>query len=115
MDGANEWRILFQIVMPLSVPALATIGLFSIMMYWNDWWQALLFIRDRNLYPLQYWLYTVLSNADVLNNTSVANLGLNTPPLHTIRMAVAVLAMDPSRWPSWRCNGTLFEGLPLAE
>ncbi len=95
MDGANEWRILFQIVMPLSVPALATIGLFSIMMYWNDWWQALLFIRDRNLYPLQYWLYTVLSNADVLNNTSVANLGLNTPPLHTIRMAVAVLAMGP--------------------
>ena len=95
IDGANEWQILFQIVLPLSVPALATIALFSIMMYWNDWWQALLFIRNRDLYPLQYWLYTVLSNADVLNQTNVANLGLNTPPLQTIRMAVAVLAMGP--------------------
>jgi putative aldouronate transport system permease protein len=95
IDGANEWQILFQIVLPLSVPALATIALFSIMMYWNDWWQALLFIRNRDMYPLQYWLYTVLSNAEVLNKTNVANLGLNTPPLQTVRMAVAVLAMGP--------------------
>ncbi len=95
IDGANEWQILFKIVLPLSVPALATIGLFSIMMYWNDWWQALLFIRNRDMYPLQYWLYTVLSNAEVLNKTNVANLGLNTPPLQTVRMAVAVLAMGP--------------------
>ncbi|MEP6894015.1 MAG: carbohydrate ABC transporter permease [Chloroflexota bacterium] len=95
IDGANEWQILFQIVLPLSVPALATIALFSIMMYWNDWWQALLFIRNRDMYPLQYWLYTVLSNAEVLNRTNVANLGLNTPPLQSVRMAVAVLAMGP--------------------
>jgi putative aldouronate transport system permease protein len=95
IDGASEWQILFQIVLPLSTPALATIGLFSIMMYWNDWWQALLYIRNRDLYPLQYWLYTVLSNADVLNKTNVANLGLTTPPLQTVHMAVAVLAMGP--------------------
>ena len=115
IDGANEWQILFRIVLPLSVPALATIALFSIMMYWNDWWQALLFIRNRDLYPLQYWLYTVLSNADVLNQTNVANLGLNTPPLQTIRMAVAVLAMGPISLAFLSLQRYFIRGITLGE
>src|SRR5207237_593474 len=57
IDGAGEFRIFFQIVIPLSTPALATVGLFSMLQYWNDWWLALLFIDDKKLYPLQYLLY----------------------------------------------------------
>jgi hypothetical protein len=59
VDGAGEWRIFFQFVVPLSTPSLATIGLFCILMYWNDWWLALLFINEPKLHPLQYMLYTI--------------------------------------------------------
>ena len=51
VDGASEWRIFFRIVVPLSTPALATVGLFSVLLYWNDLWQALLFIDSQRMYP----------------------------------------------------------------
>ncbi len=62
IDGAGEWRIFFQIVLPLSKPALATVALFFILRYWNDWFLALLFINKDTLYPLQYLLYVLMAN-----------------------------------------------------
>ena len=56
-------QIFFQFVLPLSTPSLATVGLFCILMYWNDWYLALLFINTKALQPLQYMLYAVLTNA----------------------------------------------------
>ena len=56
IDGAGHWTIFFRIALPLSVTALLTVGLMYALSYWNDWWHALMFIDDRDLYPLQYYL-----------------------------------------------------------
>jgi putative aldouronate transport system permease protein len=97
IDGANEWQIYARIVMPLSVPALATISLFLILMFWNDWWLSLLYINEPSLYPLQYLLFAILRNAEFLsrNSNASAMLGSVQVPLQTIRMAMAVVAMGP--------------------
>jgi putative aldouronate transport system permease protein len=93
VDGAGEWRIFFRIVVPLSTPALATVGLFSILLYWNDLWQALLFIDDQRLYPLQFLLYRLIHNVSILQENAVAQ---GTPqPYQSVRMAMAVLAIGP--------------------
>lgn len=96
VDGASEFRIFWQIVLPLSTPALATVGLFMILIYWNDWWLSLLYINNPNLYPLQYLLFSIIRNAEFL--TSANNTGLLTGvelPTQTMRMAMVVIAMGP--------------------
>lgn len=98
MDGASEWRIFFTMVLPLSVPALVTIGLFISFQYWNDWWLGLLFIDNQDLIPLQLMLYRVMSTIEYLsNNLSSVNVSIDMsqfPSLST-RMAMAVLAAGP--------------------
>ncbi len=94
VDGAGEWRIFFAIVLPLSKPALATIGLFVALGIWNDWILALYFISDANLYPLQYLLQILLANANVIAN--MRQLSTQAIPLQTMRMAMAVLATGPA-------------------
>lgn len=95
VDGAGELRIFWSIVLPLSKPALATVGLFVALGYWNDWILALYFIRDANLYPLQYLLQITLANANVIA-TQTQQLGNQQIPLQTMRMAMAVLATGPA-------------------
>jgi putative aldouronate transport system permease protein len=94
IDGASQWRIFFQIALPLSTPALATIGLFMILMYWNDWWLALLYIDNKNLQPLQYMLYAILTNVRAMQ-ASPQTTGMQLP-VSTARMAMAVLATGPA-------------------
>jgi putative aldouronate transport system permease protein len=94
IDGAGEWRVFFQIVLPLSRPGLATVGLFLILLYWNDWWLALLFINSRELQPLQYMLYNILNNARAIQANVAQSSGM-VLPLNTVRMAMAVLATGP--------------------
>jgi putative aldouronate transport system permease protein len=93
LDGASEWRIFFRIVVPLSTPALATVGLFSILFYWNDLYLSLLFINNPRLYNLQYLLYKIIANLSVLEDAAMQS-GI-TAPLQSVRMALAVLAMGP--------------------
>lgn len=97
IDGASEFRIYLNIVLPLSTPAIATVGLFCILMFWNDWWLALLYINDAKLYPLQYLLYAILRNAEFLatNTNASAMLTSVVVPLQTTRMAMAVVAIGP--------------------
>jgi putative aldouronate transport system permease protein len=88
--------VFFQLVIPLSTPALATVGLFCVLMFWNDWWLPLLYVNDPKLFSLQYLLYSVMRNAEYL--TSGAATGLTTSvqiPTQTMRMAMVVLAMGP--------------------
>lgn len=93
LDGASEWRIFFQIIIPLSTPALATVGLFALLFYWNDLYLSLLFINNPQLYNLQYLLYKIISNLGILNDAfAQSNV---KPPLQSVRMAMAVLAMGP--------------------
>lgn len=98
IDGASEWRIFFKMVLPLSLPALVTIGLFIAFQYWNDWWLGLLYIDSQKLIPLQLMLYRVMNTIEYLsNNISSVNVSIdmsNFPSLST-RMAMAVLAAGP--------------------
>lgn len=94
IDGAGEWRIFFQMVMPLSKPVLATISLFYILRYWNDWFMALLFINDPKLYPLQYLLQVLMRNINFLASNPQT---MGEPiPTSSARMAMAVLAFGPA-------------------
>ncbi|RPH61046.1 MAG: carbohydrate ABC transporter permease [Chloroflexi bacterium] len=62
LDGANHIQILFKIMVPLSTPMLATISLFTIVQHWNSWFDGIIFMRDVKLWPLQSYLYTMLTN-----------------------------------------------------
>lgn len=98
IDGAGEWKIFYQIVLPLAKPGLATVGLFTAFVYWNDWWLAMLFIDNQKLVPLQYMLYRILSNIQYLSTSlQTANIKINIQelPNESARMAIAILAAGP--------------------
>ncbi|WP_135548611.1 carbohydrate ABC transporter permease [Paenibacillus cymbidii] len=98
IDGARETRIFFTIVLPLSKPALATVGLFIAFIYWNDWWLGLLFIDKPDLVPLQLLLYRIMSAIEFLtNNLNSVNIDFDLAsfPSLSARMAMAVLAAGP--------------------
>ena len=97
IDGANEWRIFFQIVVPISTPALAVVGLFMMLGYWNDWWLSLLFIDQPNLYSIQFLLYNLQASLQALQSDprALQALGSVELPAQTARMAMAVLAIGP--------------------
>ena len=99
IDGAGEFQTFVWIVLPLAKPVLATIGLFNLLTYWNDWYAPLLFINNEKLFNLQYLMYRVdkaiiylSNNAGSINNATqiMANL-----PTQTARMAMAVIAIGP--------------------
>jgi putative aldouronate transport system permease protein len=97
VDGAGEWTIFWQIAVPLARPALATIALFIALSYWNDWTTALYFIRSPDLYPLQYLLYIIQSNAQAMAlQEQAGQIGTQKLPSETARMAMAVLATGPA-------------------
>ncbi|CAN5717833.1 carbohydrate ABC transporter permease [soil metagenome] len=95
IDGSGEWRTFFQIVVPLSTPGLATVGLFSMLMYWNDWFTSLLYIEKTVLFPIQYLLYTIVNNMDFLDLLSQQAGVRVDPPRIPARMAMVVLAIGP--------------------
>lgn len=99
IDGSGELRIFFRIVLPLSTPALATLGLFISFAYWNDWFNALLFIDNEKYVPLQLLLVRILSQIEFLANSPLAEAAsklqfANFPTL-SVRMAMAILAGGP--------------------
>lgn len=96
IDGAGNFKIFVQIVLPLSKPALATIGLFTALTYWNDWYLCYLFVNNPEYNSLQYYLYRTLSAQQVLQNivgSSGINLGLL--PTETMKMAMVIIATGP--------------------
>ncbi|QHT63191.1 carbohydrate ABC transporter permease [Paenibacillus lycopersici] len=98
MDGASEFRIFSQLITPLSVPVLATIGLFSALGYWNDWFLSLMFVDKQELQPLQLLLRTLISNVDFLRNTSnAAAMQRIMPqiPSESMKMALTVVTIGP--------------------
>ncbi|WP_337102223.1 carbohydrate ABC transporter permease [Paenibacillus sp. YIM B09110] len=99
IDGAGEFTIFTRIVLPLSKPALATLGLFLVLQYWNDWWLTLLYIDHENKMKLQYLLIRVLRNMEFLNSAEAIQYGLVKPgqqvPSLSARMAMCILAAGP--------------------
>ncbi|SFL82690.1 putative aldouronate transport system permease protein [Paenibacillus sp. 1_12] len=90
MDGAKEFRILLQIVIPLSVPSLLTIGLFYMVGHWNEFFQAVMYVTDRTLFPLQVVIREIL----MLTQQPMENAE-NMMPTETIQMASVVMASLP--------------------
>ncbi len=100
MDGASQFTIFSRIVMPISLPVLATIGLFLCFSYWNDWYQSMLYIEDSKLYSLQALLNAILTNIQMLaKNAATMGLGaaemLAKMPQEAARMAIVVIIVAP--------------------
>ena len=99
IDGASELRTFLQIVLPLSLPGIATIALFSTLGYWNDWFNALLYIDQPNLIPLQSLLMKIEANLEFMRQNmdiSSTQSGLfNTIPADAAKMAMVVIATLP--------------------
>jgi len=97
MDGAGEFLIFWRIVMPLSVPVLATVGLFVSIGYWNDWFNGLIFITDSKLYSIQNMLNRMLLDIEFMKRATQTNLTsvIADLPSRGMRMAVAVVGVLP--------------------
>lgn len=99
IDGASEYRTFFKIVLPLSTPSLATIGLFVAIAYWNDWMTCSLYIENQDLITLQYLLQSLMSNLDFLQSNPNASesiiRALGMLPNESARMATCVLSIGP--------------------
>ncbi|MCD1258338.1 carbohydrate ABC transporter permease [Paenibacillus athensensis] len=97
IDGAGDFRIYWKLILPLSTPGLATIGLFIALAYWNDWFNAAVFINTDTKFPLQFLLYKILASAEVLRSRIVGSLSLSNmeAPTETLKMAVAVIVTGP--------------------
>ncbi len=97
IDGAGHWTIFFRIALPLSTTALLTVGLMYALSYWNDWWHALMFIDNRDLYPLQYYLYSIVSNVNAVSSGRVPAGAAATIrlPAETVKMAVTIITIGP--------------------
>ncbi len=97
IDGAGDMRIFVSLILPMLKPALATIGLFLALGYWNEWYQSSLFLGSKvAVKPLQFTLYEVVNKIDALKN-SVAGQFVNIAdiPQESVKMANAVLATGP--------------------
>jgi putative aldouronate transport system permease protein len=97
IDGAGEYRIFFKIVLPLSLPIMATVGLMSGLAYWNDWNNGLIYITDARLNSIQLVLNQMITNIQALATSDLnSNSTSNTPlPSTSVRMAIAVVAVVP--------------------
>lgn len=99
LDGAGELRIFFRLVLPISLPGIATIALFQALYYWNDWWLPIMFIVEPKLYNLQFLLQRMMQNIQLLSQNSEyaanASAEMANIPKEGARMALCVVAMGP--------------------
>lgn len=96
IDGAGEFRIFCRIVLPLIPSGLATIGLFKALFYWNDWYNAMLYINEQTLFPLQYMLYDILNRSTSLAEIAAfTGMYVEDLPTYSLKMAMAIVATGP--------------------
>ncbi len=105
IDGASEWRVFFQFMLPLSKPVIATVALFVLLGKWNDWNTSLIYIRDNELYSIQYLLQRILREAEFIKQMNSGGTAINmgtidtsdlaSTPTETIRYAMVVVAAGP--------------------
>jgi len=95
IDGANEIYIYYKIIIPLSIPILATVGLMVGINYWNDWINGQYYITDRSYYTLQVMLTKIMQNLQLLVNMGDASFSSSEMPGVSVRMAIAVFGTVP--------------------
>ena len=96
IDGAGDFRIFVSLILPMLKPALATVGLFLALGYWNEWYNSMLYLQNVDFVPLQYYLYNIVNKAAALNQSVAgANVTVGHLPTQTLKMATAVLTTGP--------------------
>jgi len=95
IDGANDYRTYLSIVLPMSGPVIATVALFIILQYWNEWFLALLIINDRKLYPLQYLLRQIMARVSYVQNQAKEAMTAGSMPQESVKMATVVVTIGP--------------------
>lgn len=96
IDGARDSYIAFRIYFPLSVPVLATIALFYGLAYWNDWFNAIMLVTNNDLHPLQYFLFRLQSEIQMIRDMSEYMVGTDVElPTETIKMATVIMTIGP--------------------
>ncbi|ANY75630.1 carbohydrate ABC transporter permease [Paenibacillus ihbetae] len=100
IDGASEIKTFYRIVLPLSLPIMATIGLFQAIAYWNDWFNGLIYLTDARLFGIQTILNKMMTDIQFLtSNSNLASTGAGQAimelPSTTVRMAIAAIGVLP--------------------
>lgn len=97
IDGAGDFKIYYRIVLHLSLPGIATVGLFLALQYWNDWFSSALFINTAAKFQLQYYLYNIMNTASFLA-TIGAGSGVvlsEGVPTEAMKMAMSIIVTGP--------------------
>jgi ABC-type glycerol-3-phosphate transport system permease component len=96
IDGAGDFTIFIRLIFPMMKPALATIGLFLALSYWNEWYNSMLYLPNLDYKPLQYYLYKIVNEAAALRQSLAGSVVIiGALPTTTLKMATAVLATGP--------------------
>ena len=100
IDGATEAKIYFSLMLPLSKPVVATIALFTGLLYWNDWTNSIYYITKPLMYSIQYYLMVLMQDIQFLQSGNAASVGVTASlssqmPATAIRMALAVIGILP--------------------
>ena len=98
LDGAGELRILWQLIFPIAIPGIATVALFQVLMFWNEWNLPLLYITNPKLYNLQFLLQQMMQNIQMINESpefAAQSAGAAKLPTESARMALCFVAMGP--------------------
>ena len=100
IDGASEWKLFIRIVLPRSLPVMASIGLFTMVGQWNSWFDAFLYVRNNsNLWPLQYYIQISFNNLNQINQGNLDALegimNIGTLDDMTMKMALTVIGSVP--------------------
>lgn len=99
MDGANEFQILFKLIIPLSLPILSVIGLFTAVGHWNDWFGGTFYVSDKGLRPLQTILQQMLNSAEAMRKNMSMNFHPNDPRIsvtgESMKMATVIISVVP--------------------
>lgn len=95
LDGANHFQILFRIYLPISLPSLATVGLFIMVSHWNSWFDGMIYLSDTALYPLQTFLRNVIQSVDASKLDVTTADALNKVNQRTVTAAQIFIAIIP--------------------
>jgi ABC-type glycerol-3-phosphate transport system permease component len=96
IDGAGDFTIFIRLIFPMMKPALATIGLFLALSYWNEWYNSMLYLPNLDYKPLQYYLYKIVNEAAALRQSLAGSVVIiGALPTTTLKMATAMLATGP--------------------
>ncbi|OUM97532.1 MAG: ABC transporter permease [Thermobacillus sp. ZCTH02-B1] len=95
LDGAGEWTILFRIILPLSMPIMATMTLFYAVDRWNEWFNAMIFIRKGNLVVLQLALRSIVIDSQISQQLNISNIQTDKQFTEGMKMAAVIVSMLP--------------------